>query len=82
MSADTKLDPDGELTPLQQYTDMGTAVTRQSTCLAEKPEQRVLDSDQMNKGAVNPVADPNDDSDPLAITSGADGKSLHASIVL
>ena len=39
MSANAKLDPDGELIPLQQYADMCTAATRWSTCLAEKAEQ-------------------------------------------
>ena len=50
MSADTKLNPDGELIPVQRHTDMCTAATRQSTRLAEKAEQQVLKSDQMNEG--------------------------------
>ena len=67
-------------TPLQQYTDMCTAATRQSIHLAEKAEQQVLDSDQLNKGVIDPVTNPDNDSDPPAITSGADGQSLCASI--
>ena len=39
VSADTKLDPDGELIPVQRYAEMCTATTRRSTCLAEKAEQ-------------------------------------------
>ena len=39
MSADVKLNPDGELIPVKRYTEMHTAATRWSTCLAEKAEQ-------------------------------------------
>ena len=39
VSADMKLDPDGELIPVQQYTEMHTAATRWSTHLAEKAKQ-------------------------------------------
>jgi len=55
---------------------MHTAATRWSTHLVEKAEQRVLKSDQMNKGAVNPVDNPNADPDPLAFMSRADMQSL------
>ena len=76
MSADAKLDPDGELIPVQQYAEMCTAATRRSTCLAEKAEQQVLDSDQMNNQVDDTVADPDPDDDPPAFMSGADGQSL------
>jgi len=76
VSTDAKLDPDGELVPVQWYTDMHTTATRQSTCLVEKAEQQVLESNQMNKGAVDQVDDPNADPDPLAFTSGADAEPL------
>ena len=76
VSTDTKLDPDGELVPVQRYADMRTAATRRSTCLVEKAEQRVLESDQMNEGAVNQVDNPDTDPDPLAFTSGADAEPL------
>ena len=39
VSADTKLNPDRELIPVQQYAEMHTTVTRWSTHLAEKAEQ-------------------------------------------
>ena len=39
VSADQKLDPDGELIPVQQYAKMHTAVMRWSIHLAEKAEQ-------------------------------------------
>ena len=80
VSADANLNPDGELIPVQWYTEMHTAATRRSTCLAEKAEQRVLDSDQMNHQVDNTVANPDSDDDPPAFMSGADGQSLHISI--
>ena len=55
---------------------MHTAATRQSTCLAEKAEQRVLESNQLNEGATNTVDDPDIDLDPPVIMSRADGQSL------
>ena len=77
MSADTKLNPHGELIPVQQYTEMHTAATRWSIHLApEKAEQRVLDSDQMNNQVDDAVADPDSDDNPPAFTSRADGQSL------
>src|SRR6266481_7209083 len=48
VSAETKLDPDTELLPVQQYVELHSAVARQSCRLAEQVEQRMLDSDQMN----------------------------------
>ena len=76
MSADVKLDPDGELIPVQQYAEMCTAATRRSTCLAEKAEQQVLNSDQMNNQVNDTVADLDSDDDPPAFMSGANGQSL------
>ena len=76
MSADVKLDPDGELIPIQWYAEMCTAATRQSTHLAEKAEQHVLNSDQMNNEVNDGVTDPDSDHDPPAFMSGADGQSL------
>ena len=76
VSADTKLNPDGELIPVQQYAKMHIAATRQSIRLAEKGEQRVLDSDQMNNQVDNAVADPDSDDNPPAFMSGADRQSL------
>ena len=80
VSADVKLDPDGELIPVKRYAEMRTAATRRSIRLAEKIEQRVLDSDQMNNQVDNAVADPDSDDNPPAFTSGVDGQSLHVSI--
>ena len=80
VSADAKLDPDGELVPVQRYTEMHTAATRWSTHLAEKAEQRVLDSDQMNNQVDDSVTNPDSDDDPPAFTSGADGQSLRVCI--
>ena len=57
VSADAKLDPDGELIPVKRYAEMHTAATRQSTRLAEKAKQRVLDIDQMNNQVDDAVAD-------------------------
>ena len=76
VSADAKLDPDKELVPVQQCAEMCTTATRQSTCLAEKAEQRMLDSYQMNNQADDFVANPDSDYDPPAFMSGVDGQSL------
>ena len=76
VSANVKLDPGGELVPVQQYAEMHTAATRRSTHLAEKAEQHMLDSDQMNNQVDDSVADPDSDYDPPAFTSGVDGQSL------
>ena len=70
VSADMKLDPERELIPVQQYTEMHTAATRWSTYLAEKAEQRVLDSDQMKNQVDDTVADPDSDDDPPAFMLG------------
>ena len=80
MSADAKLDPNGELVPVKRYTEMRTAATRRSIHLAEKAEQQVLDSDQMNNQVDNAVTNPDSDDDPPVFTSGADGQSLCISI--
>ena len=80
VSADMKLDPDGELVPIKRYAEMRTAATRRSTHLAEKAEQWVLDSDQMNNQVDDAVADPDSDDDPPVFTSGADGQSLRISV--
>ena len=39
VSTDAKLNPEGELIPVQWYAEMHTAATRWSICLAEKAEQ-------------------------------------------
>ena len=76
MSADAELYPDGELIPVQQYAEMRTTATRWSTHLAEKAEQRVLDSVQMNNQVDNAVANLDSDDNPPAFMSGVDGQSL------
>ena len=55
---------------------MCTAATRRSTCLAEKAEQWMLNSDQMNNQIDNSVTDPDSDYNAPAFTSGADRQSL------
>ena len=80
VSADMKLNPDGELIPVQHDTEMHTAATGWSPHLAEKAEQQVLDSDQMNNQVDDTVADPDSDDDLPAFTSGADGQFLHVCI--
>ncbi len=52
VSADSRLDMDGELLPIQWYVELCTAAARRSRRLAERVEQRVLDSDVMNDNAV------------------------------
>ena len=59
---------------------MHTAATRWSTCLGEKAEQHVLDSDWMNNKVNNAVTDLDSDYDPPAFISGVDGQSLHVCV--
>src|SRR6266481_5734978 len=82
MSADSRLDLDGELLPIQQYVELCTAAARWSRRLAEHVKQRVLDSDVMNDSVVTASGDAATtlDNEPLAFMSGADGKSLHAHV--
>ena len=80
VSADAKLDPDGELLPVQRYIKLRLAAARWSRHLVEQTEQRVLDSVQLNaKSSPIPVG-PDDDNSPLAIRAGADGQSLRTHI--
>ena len=81
MSADSRLDLDGELLPIQQYIELHTAAARWSCHLAEHAKQQVLDSDAMNDDVVT-VSDevPAPDDEPIAFTSGANGQSLRAHI--
>ena len=76
VSADAKLDPDGELLPIQHYVELRSAVARQSRHLAEQMEQRVLDSIQLNAESSPIPVRPDKDDSPLAIWAGADGQSL------
>ena len=86
VSTDAQLDPDGELLPVRRYVKVHAATARRSRHLAEKLEQHVLESDQMNEwpreSTVQPVVSENTppDQPPLAIKSGADGESLRAHI--
>ena len=76
VSADTKLDPDRELLPVQRYIELRLVVARQSCRLAEQKEQQVLDSDQMNALPCSPLVEESGDDSPLAIKAGADGQLL------
>ena len=76
MSAEVKLNPNGELLPIQCYIELRSAVARQSCCLAEQMEQCVLDSIQLNAESSPIPMGPDDDNLPLAIQAGANGQSL------
>ena len=76
MSADVKLDPDGELLPIQRYVELRSAAARRSCRLAEQTEQRVLDSIQLNAKSSPIPMGPDNDNSPLAIRAGADGQAL------
>ena len=86
MSTDAWLDLDGELLPVRRYIEVHAAAARRSHHLAEKLEQCMLESDQMNEWprelTTQPVAgeDTPSDQPPLAIESGVDGESLCARI--
>ena len=76
MSANTKLDPDRELLPIQRYIELRLAAARRSHHLAEQKEQRVLNSNQMNALLHPPPVEESGDDLPLAIEAGVDGQSL------
>ena len=80
VSADTKLDPDGELLPVQHYVELCSVVARWSHRLAEQIEQRVLDSVQLNAESSPISMEPDKDDSPLAIQAGAYGQSLHTHV--
>ena len=80
MSADAKLDPDGELLPIQHYVELCSVAARQAHHLAEQTEQHVLNSDQMNAMSSPTFVGPDNDDSPLAIQAGADGQSLRTCI--
>ena len=80
MSADMKLDPDGELLPVQLYVELCSAAARWSRCLAEQTEQRVLNSIQLNTEFSPIPMGPDEYDSPLAIQARADGQSLHTHV--
>src|SRR6266481_1442286 len=81
VSADSQLDLDGELLPIWWYVELCTAAARRSRHLAERVEQRVLDSDVMNDDAVTASDEvPAPDDEPIAFTPGANGQSLRAHV--
>ena len=80
VSPDAKLDPDGELLPVQHYIELCLAAGRRSRHLVEQMEQCVLNSVQLNtESSPNPMG-PDDNDSPLAIQAGADGQSLRTRI--
>ena len=76
MSTDVKLDPDGELLPVQHYIELCSAAARRSHSLAEQMEQCVLDGVQLNTESSPIPVGPDEDDSPLAIWAGANGQSL------
>ena len=80
VSADAKLDPDGELLPVQCYIELHSAAARWSRRLAEQMEQHVLNSIQLNAESSPIPVEPDKDDSPLAIQAGADGQSLHTHV--
>src|SRR6266481_700406 len=81
VSADSQLDLDGELLPIWWYVELCTAAARRSRRLAERVEQRVLDSDAMNDDVGTMLDEvPAPDDEPIAFTSGANGQSLRAHV--
>ena len=55
MSADAWLNPDGELLPIQHYVELHTVTLRCSCHLADKPEKRLIKSNQMNRDVIETV---------------------------
>ena len=76
VSADAKLNPNGELLPIQCYVKLRSAAARWSCHLAEQTEQRVLNSVQLNAESSPIPVEPDKDDSPLAIQAGANGQSL------
>ena len=67
VSVDAKLDPNGELLPVQRYIELCSAAARRSCRLVEQTEQRVLDSIQLNAESSPIPMGPDDNDLPLAI---------------
>jgi RNase H-like domain found in reverse transcriptase len=74
VNADAILDPEGELLPTDRYMDLKTAVTRQSNCLAEKKEARIVESEEMNDNAQCVLPEetpPSNDNDDITVTAAS-----------
>src|SRR3977135_4023995 len=79
INADVRLDPEGELLPVDRFVELRVNATKRfSKRIADKVEQRVLDSEEMNAGiASKPTRIAVDDpSDALALASAPDGRDL------
>ena len=60
---------------IERYIELSTAMLRRSRRLANKVEQRTLESAQMNEGAITAHIGQSEDN-PLAIELGANGPSI------
>jgi hypothetical protein len=84
MNADARLDPDGELLPTDRYMELKTAATRQSNCLVEKKEARIMESKGMNNSnrrALPKRTLPSiDDEDIVVTAASSDGTTLRTKV--
>ena len=79
VSADVKLDPESELLPIWQYIEVHSTAARQSCRLAERVEQQVLDSAELNQGTTD-IPSKLSNNAPLMFESDVDGQSLRTHI--
>ena len=71
VNADIRLDPDGELLPTDRYTELRTAVTRQSKRLTERQESHHIEAEILNAGDRQSL--------PSKNTSSSDDVTAHCS---
>jgi Integrase zinc binding domain len=84
VNADARLDPYGELLPTNRYMELKTAVTRQSSRLAEKKEPQIMESEEMNDSARRALLEdtpPSKDNDDITVTAASsDGTTLRTKV--
>ena len=82
VNADKRLDPEGKTLPTERFVEIRTAGLRHSECLKDKPQQHVVESNDMNKGGEtrpSPI-DMDDVEDMCVMDTGPDGSTLRAHV--
>ena len=81
IKVDKKLDPEGDLAPIQQFVEIQSQAIIRSQRLQERTPTVRLESQMLNEMFNNiPVEQETKDDDTIAYTSGSNGKPLLASI--
>jgi hypothetical protein len=80
MNIDDKLDPEGELLPLDRYIEIHIAAARQLNRLKDQVEQRELNSVKLSTPQSHPPTLTHGDEDVEALNSGPSGEQLRVRI--